>query len=442
MKADRRTRTIGAGCLVALLLLLAGSAGAIEYHLTAMPTTLNMPDGVGVPAWGYAVTRIVDSGGAVLLDDPAAAAKVPGDPMVVPHNDPTLTVFLTNQLPENTSIHILGQQLTNPGTPTFVGDRVMSFVTEAVAGGPVQTYQWDNFKPGTYMAQSATNPAKQVQMGLFAAVVRDGSASAAYPGVIVNAQRILVFHDVDPEIQQAVHDGRYGEFPVDPADPDNIPSSPYRKARYFLITGKSYPETTLETVGQGLSVLLRFVNAGLETHVPQILNTYLTLVAQDGIAFTYPKERYGFELSSAATMDAVLEIPAGTDPVTYTIYDAIVANMSNMGTYQNGAGGAVVKLLADVDSDNDGVLNSADNCILVANPNQRDTNGDGFGNYCDPDLDDSGLVDTLDFLAFRSAFGSADPDADFDGNGIVATSDFLILRNFFGQPPGPSGVAP
>ncbi len=442
MNSYKRTRTIGAGCILLILLLVAGSAAAIEYHLTAKPTTLVMPDGsIPVPAWGYAITLVKDAAGVTLFEDIAAAATVPGDPLEVPHNDPVLKIYLTNQLPEATSIHILGQTLSNAGAATFVDGRVMSFVHEAAAGGPAVLYQWDNLKHGTYLVQSATNPAKQVQMGLFAAVVKDFSATEAYPGVVADSQRIVVFHDVDPEIQDAIADDRYGESPGSPVGP-YIPSSPYRKARYFLINGHCFPDTQLDPVGLGQRVLLRFVNAGLETHVPQILNAYLTQVAQDGIPLKYSREMYGFELNPAATIDAIFAPPAGSVSMEFTIYDAIVANMSNRGTYQGGAGGAVVKLAAHLDTDGDGVFDMVDNCTLVANADQRDTNNDGFGNICDPDLDDDILVGFLDFSMFRPLFGSTNADADFDGNGSVDFFDFNILRGFFGQPPGPSGVAP
>lgn len=115
--------------------------------------------------------------------------------------------------------------------------------------------------------------------------------------------------------------------------------------------------------------------------------------------------------------------------------DGIETIIVGLGSQSTGACGA--------DTDGDGVPDASDNCTLVANADQRDTNGDGFGNVCDPDLDNNGIVNTFDLNLLRSVFGtSGDLDADLDGNGIVNTFDLNILRSYFGSPPGPSGVAP
>ncbi|NND59797.1 MAG: hypothetical protein HKN49_05965, partial [Gammaproteobacteria bacterium] len=95
------------------------------------------------------------------------------------------------------------------------------------------------------------------------------------------------------------------------------------------------------------------------------------------------------------------------------------------------------------DFDDDGLVNSADNCIEVANPDQCDTNNDGFGNLCDGDLDNNNIVNTFDLNLLRSAMGSTGSnDADLDCNNIVNSFDLTLMRNMFGKPPGPSGVAP
>jgi hypothetical protein len=99
-----------------------------------------------------------------------------------------------------------------------------------------------------------------------------------------------------------------------------------------------------------------------------------------------------------------------------------------------------------VDSDNDGIPDISDNCTLLANADQRDTDLDGYGNRCDADIaiPNNGTVNLSDYSAFRSAFGGTAPlttaqeNADFNGDGFVNLSDYSIFRSFFGKVPGPS----
>ncbi len=91
------------------------------------------------------------------------------------------------------------------------------------------------------------------------------------------------------------------------------------------------------------------------------------------------------------------------------------------------------------DSDSDGVLDDTDNCTLIENPDQRDTNGDGFGNLCDADLDDNGTIDFADLAIMKARFFSTDADADLDGDGTVAFPDLAIMKAGFFGAPGPAG---
>ncbi len=108
--------------------------------------------------------------------------------------------------------------------------------------------------------------------------------------------------------------------------------------------------------------------------------------------------------------------------------------------------GAVLYITAagSVDSDGDGVTDDLDNCTLVANATQRDTNGDGFGNICDPDLNNDGVVNFADISMWVPNFNTAcgDVDEDFNGDGGCNFGDYAIFPTFFLQPPGPSGIAP
>jgi hypothetical protein len=98
------------------------------------------------------------------------------------------------------------------------------------------------------------------------------------------------------------------------------------------------------------------------------------------------------------------------------------------------------------DSDEDGVPDQVDNCLLAPNPSQTnvDRNGltDVFGNACDPDFNGDGVVSAADYLILRAALNTADPVTDLNDDGRVTAADYLILRGRLNQPPGPSGLEP
>ena len=49
----------------------------------------------------------------------------------------------------------------------------------------------------------------------------------------------------------------------------------------------------------------------------------------------------------------------------------------------------------DPDIDNDNIPNAQDNCPLIPNPDQKDTDRDGRGNVCQDDFDGDMTVDIL-----------------------------------------------
>ncbi len=112
------------------------------------------------------------------------------------------------------------------------------------------------------------------------------------------------------------------------------------------------------------------------------------------------------------------------------------------GTAQATRAGAtdVVFIEIDIDMDDDGVLDGSDNCLEAANPVQRDSDGDDYGNLCDPDLNNDGVVNFVDLQLFRDRFFGGDADADLDGDGTVNFADLQIARQYLFGVPGPSGL--
>lgn len=146
----------------------------------------------------------------------------------------------------------------------------------------------------------------------------------------------------------------------------------------------------------------------------------------------------------------------------------------------------VAALATDNDLDDDGVNDKIDNCIpwsdfpsdrdAAYNPRtlgsgQPDTDKDGFGNRCDCDFNNDGIVGLYDVGLFTQVVGAVDTDRyqgetsvnyldllwgeettvqgilvtpelmDHNDDGRVDVEDYFILVDGFGHGPGPSSVA-
>ena len=76
---------------------------------------------------------------------------------------------------------------------------------------------------------------------------------------------------------------------------------------------------------------------------------------------------------------------------------------------------------ATKDTDGDGIGDATDNCPAVPNPDQRDLDGDRFGNACDPDIDGDNLLNPADNCP--EVPNPDQRDADRNGVGDACSTD-------------------
>lgn len=126
---------------------------------------------------------------------------------------------------------------------------------------------------------------------------------------------------------------------------------------------------------------------------------------------------------------------------SYTLTDSIgqptAIGTSSSASYQLAAG-----FETPPDSDFDQVKQFMDNCANIANTSQCDTDGDGFGNTCDGDLDNTCFSNFNDLSEFKNAFQPPQNlEADHDCSGFVQFADLALFGDLFGTIPGPSALA-
>jgi hypothetical protein len=307
--------------------------GGPSFNLVANTGDIDTPDGNSVFLWSFA-NQAVNSG----------HFQSPGPVLCVTQFD-TVTIHVHNGLnshpsapgmqPENVSIVFPGQE----GVAASGGDPGL-FTREAAPGGDV-TYTFTATHPGTYIYESGTDVSKQLEMGLYGAlVVRPaGHADQAYgdgstqfaPG----REYLIMLNELDPDLHHAVETGgaydfntlhnRY--FAVNGREfPDSIqdnavswlPDQPYgalvRLQPYCNPANLSDPlnppppACTSTSPSNRLPVLIRMINVGELNHPYHPHGNHLRQIAQDGRPFATDasSEHFGETIGSGQTQDYLL----------------------------------------------------------------------------------------------------------------------------------------
>ena len=269
MQRSTDMKNIMKGLLLGALSVLAGSAGAADYYLAAKAFTKTLPDLSTVPMWGY----VEDTGGlCYAAADPAARStcigslpdpQVPGPRLDVAPTDTDLNIYLSNGLPQPTSLVIASQEMpvsgspgptwndgtTGPRTLAIPPKRVRSLGAEAAADGGRQSYTWTTaggnpLQPGTYVLHSGTQPQQQVYMGLYASVIKDFGVAEAYAGVPYEDEVVLYYSEIDPVLNASI--ACVSNPPCPPGIQPYSTSINYHP-QWFLVNGEPYVEGSTPT---------------------------------------------------------------------------------------------------------------------------------------------------------------------------------------------------
>jgi len=170
--------------------------GVKEFHLVAEPVEREMAPGFTAQLWGY-------------------NGQSPGPTIEVVEGD-RVRIFVTNKLPEHTSIHWHGQRLPNGM------DGVSGLTQRSIKPGKTFVYEFVARRPGTFMYHPHADEMVQMAMGMhgFWVTHPKGKHRFQYLGVEQPHLSGHRFAECAPE--------RQGAHPGGQPDHDQPPDSPAR----------------------------------------------------------------------------------------------------------------------------------------------------------------------------------------------------------------------
>jgi hypothetical protein len=294
------------------------SLGAVSgttrtFNLKTSTGYIQTPDGNSVFMWSYADTTD---------PDPALATFQSPGPVLCATQGDTVVVKLTNTLPEPSSIVFPGQD--SAVTASVTGGVTAGLLTTEAPTGVTVTYTFTAGNPGTYLYESGSDIAKQVEMGLYGALIVRPSAGAnlAYGSTTQfdpAREFLLLLADLDPFLHHAVETNATYDFNS-------------RNNRYFTINGRSFPDTVQDNgsallpnqpygalvriqPNNGTSTppaLIRMINVGVDNHPFHPHGNHTRQIAQDGRLLLSPSggsastEHFGETIGAGQTEDFLL----------------------------------------------------------------------------------------------------------------------------------------
>ncbi|WP_196892358.1 thrombospondin type 3 repeat-containing protein [Aureivirga marina] len=192
-----------------------------------------------------------------------------------------------------------------------------------------------------------------------------------------------------------------------------------------LTISSTVSETVISTLTVDENMTITDVNVNINITHTYVEDLDIKLIAPDGTEIILTEDNGGSGDNYSNTVfddDATTPITAGTAPFTGTYspqgslatFNGLNANgewkLSVFDDFGSEDGGEIVSWSLDIcgnpigdsnnDADNDGIVDSEDNCVDIPNTDQADNDNDGMGDVCDDDDDNDGINDNNDPCPF------------------------------------------
>jgi len=319
-------RKIGMGVLGALVSILFGGAPAgaqipgltgTSFSLVATSGYIQNGDGNNLFFWGFA------NGSASPV-----SVQYPGPTLIVNEGE-TITITLTNWLKEPVSLTFPGMDNVT-ATPSANSIRGIFTWEAPPAGAGTVTYTFTANRPGTFYYQSGTDMDKQLEMGLFGAiVVRPAGFDPAAPTVYGDnttaytpgREYLLVTSEMDDRYHNRVERG------------EKIDTTTFFPT-YWFFNGRNFPDTmgpagaaflpaqpynALPMLHPGDKMLVRIVGMGRDQHPMHHHANHSLIIGWEGRPLTSDPANFaavGADLAELAF--SVLSAPGRTSESIYT----------------------------------------------------------------------------------------------------------------------------